>query len=119
LISIMSKLLKNIVHSLDGLKAAWQHELSFKLEVIGLVCLSPVPFLITPLTLTQQLLMLLTLITPMIIELINSAIEALCDVVTTEQHEDIKYAKDTASAAVMIAVMAMGFTWVACICSII
>ena len=53
----------------------------------------------------------MTLILPMSIELLNSAIETLCNIITKEFHKDIKFIKDAASASVLISVLIMLFVW--------
>lgn len=108
---IFTKLWKNFLYSLAGLRATLRRDLAFRLEMIAFVGLMPVPFIVTELSMAQKTIMLVTLMIPMVIELLNSAIEALCNIITTQYHNDIKFIKDAASAAVLVAVIIMLFTW--------
>jgi diacylglycerol kinase (ATP) len=108
---LLTKLWNNFQYSLWGLRAAFKRDLAFRIEAIALICFFPIPFIFSELSLAQKLLMLVTLIMPMIVELINSAIEVLCDTITKEYHQNIKFIKDAASAAVLLSVLTMVLTW--------
>ncbi len=97
-------------YSLDGFRAAFQHEAAFRQELaLG------VPLFVLAWWLADQrwqaLLMCGTIVLVLIVEIINSAIEALADTVTLERHPMIKRAKDLGSAAVMLAIAAAVGTW--------
>ena len=64
-------------YSLAGLCATWKRELAFRLEAIAALCLTPLLFILTGLTPGQKAIMLVMLIVPLILELVNSSIEAL------------------------------------------
>lgn len=96
--------------SMAGLKAAWQHEAAFRQEVLlGLVLAIIAGFL------SHNLADWLHLIAPIflvfIIELINSAIEALADRITQEWDDFIKRAKDIGSAAVLLSFVYLALVW--------
>lgn len=103
---------KSFVYSWDGLAAAFAKEESFRLETIAFVALaiilllSPWPWWKVPVMLACYLLI------PMI-ELINSAIEDVCDMVTLEHSPHVKAAKDKGSMAVLMAIILNAFVLVA------
>jgi diacylglycerol kinase (ATP) len=97
-------------YSAAGFRAAFRHEAAFRQELavglplIGLACwLAP--------TRWHALAMAVSVIVVWIVELLNSAIEALADTVTLEQHPMIKRAKDMGSAAVMVAIATAVAVW--------
>lgn len=95
---------------MDGLVYAFKHEFAFKLEVFIAIILSILAFYIAD-DLTQLLFLLCSLYAILVVELINTAIEAAVDRVGLEQHELSKFAKDAASAAVFCSVLMMVFVW--------
>ena len=96
--------------SLDGLAAAVRHEASFRQElVLALVLLVLVAYM--PVTGTGKALMTASVLLVLIVELVNSAIEALTDRVSLETHELSKRAKDLGSAAVMLSLVNVPVVW--------
>lgn len=97
-------------YSIKGLKAAWQYEAAFRQEsIIGLAML--VVALWLPVTAVEKVLLIGSLFLVVIVELLNSAIEAVVDRIGSELHELSGRAKDIASAAVFIALMLALLTW--------
>lgn len=96
--------------SLAGLKYAFKHELAFRLEIILAVILSPIAFYLAA-DLNQLLLLLFSLYAILIVELINTAIEATVDRVGLEHHILSKHAKDAGSAAVFLSILLLGLVW--------
>jgi len=96
--------------SMKGLRAGWDFEASFRLEVLLAVILLP-----AGLWLGQGGLEKLALITPIILvlsaELLNSAVEAVVDKVSPEFHELAGRAKDMGSAAVFLLLMLTFLSW--------
>ena len=98
-------------YSLAGLRAAYLCEDAFRQEVwlalllIPTACLLPVPWLGRGLMIASVLLVL-------IVELLNSAIEAVVDRVSLENHRLAKRAKDIGSAAVLVALFNVLAVWV-------
>ncbi|MGL5390811.1 MAG: diacylglycerol kinase, partial [Shewanella sp.] len=84
--------------SIKGLKAAWIHEAAFRQELLLTVCMLPVALFVEISTL-ERLLLIFTLFIVLIVELLNSAIEAVVDRVGSEIHPLSGQAKDIASAA--------------------
>lgn len=105
------RLLNATRYSLEGLGAAWRHEDAFRQEVALCVVLLPVALLL-PLPGTDKVLLMGSLLLVLIVELLNTAIEAAVDRDSPEINPLGKRAKDYGSAAVMIAVLVAGLTWV-------
>lgn len=114
--NLIKKLYNSTLWSLSGLKHAAKNECSFKLELIAVVALTPLAFFLA-LDLTQLLLLLLSLYNVLVIELINTAIEATVDRIGTERNDLSKTAKDAGSAAVFISIMIVVLVWGAVIWS--
>ncbi len=96
--------------SLQGLRAAWLHESSFRLEVYLLVVLGPLAVVLGANGVERALLLgscLLVLAT----ELLNSAIEAVIERYGSEHHELAGRAKDMGSAAVFVLMINVVLTW--------
>lgn len=97
-------------YSCQGLKAAWENEAAFRQEAVLMLIMVLISFFL-PVTLVEQLVMIGTVCLVLIIELINSAIEAVVDRIGHEKHELSGRAKDMGSAAVLIALILMTVTW--------
>ncbi|WP_448213855.1 diacylglycerol kinase [Colwellia sp. MEBiC06753] len=98
------------VCSFKGFKAAYKHEAAFRQELLLCLLLAPISFFVAKST-TQLMILLMTLAFILFAEIINSAIEALADKITTEHDELIGRAKDLGSAGVFIAFGLMIFCW--------
>jgi diacylglycerol kinase (ATP) len=97
-------------YSWAGLQAAFRHEDAFRQEVFLLVVLVPLALYLGD-TAIERVLMIGALLLVLIVELLNSAVEAAVDRISLEHHELIKRAKDMGSAAVMIALINVGVVW--------
>lgn len=104
------RLVRATGYSLAGLKAAWQHEAAFRQELA--VC---IPLLVVAWTWApdrwQALLLTASLVLVCLVELLNSAVEAIADAVTVDRHPLLGRAKDMASAAVLLSVLLAVLTW--------
>lgn len=98
-------------YSRRGLAAALRHEAAFRQEVLLCVLLVPLAFWL-PLAAGQRLALLGTLLLVLIVELLNSAIEAVADRLSPEHDPLIGRAKDLGSAAVLVALVLAAATWV-------
>ncbi len=98
-------------HSCDGLRAALG-ERAFAQELAVIVPLSVVAWFL-PVSLFQRAVLVAVLILILMVELLNSAIEANTDHISTEQHPLAKRAKDLGSAAVLLAMLLAGIVWAA------
>jgi len=101
---------KNTSYALKGLVDLIKTETSFKIELIITIILLPTLFFIDT-TLTNKLLMFITLMGMPLAETINSAIERVVDLVTLEQHKMAGRAKDVGSAIVLISIFIFIVTW--------
>lgn len=105
-----SRLVQAFGFSMQGLGAAWRHEAAFRLEVALAVVGMPLAVWLgrNPI---ERLLLLGSIVLMLIIELLNSAIEALADAQSTDHHPLLGRAKDMGSAAVLLATVLAGLTW--------
>lgn len=97
-------------YSLEGLKAAYRHEDAFRQEFWLAVVLIPLA-LFLPSSGLGKALMIASVLLVLIVELLNSAIEATIDRVSLEHHRLAKRAKDIGSAAVMISLLNVVVVW--------
>ncbi len=97
-------------YSLNGLKSAWRGEPAFRQE-LSLILPAIALALLLPLGGLQRLLLIGALILVLIVELINSAIEAVVDRISLDRHPLSKNAKDFGSAAVALTVCLAVATW--------
>lgn len=96
--------------ALQGLRAAWQHEDAFRQEVLVAAIAIPVALLL-PVAPLGKVMMIASLLLVLIVELINSALEAAVDHTSLEQHPLAKRAKDIASAAVLLSIVNALIVW--------
>ena len=96
--------------SLAGIAAAARHETAFRLELIAVAVLAPCGWMLGA-NGAQRALLIGSLILVLIVELINSAIEAIVDRVSLEYHDLSKRAKDLGSAAVMLSIVNAAIVW--------
>ena len=93
-----------------GLAAAWRTEAAFREEVVVLVLAFPAALLLSADPWRRAALIGATLLV-MIVELVNTAIEKLCDRATTEQDTQIGRVKDMGSAAVGLSILFAAALW--------
>jgi diacylglycerol kinase (ATP) len=96
--------------SMEGLAAAYRYEAAFRQELL-LVSAGLVVAVVVPASLTQRALLVGALLSVLVVELLNSAVEATVDLVSPELHELAKRAKDVASAAVFVSLFGAAVTW--------
>jgi len=99
-----------LFYSFDGLAAAFRHEDAFRQEVFLAAILVPAAFFL-PASGTGKALMIGAVLLVLIVELLNSAVEAAVDRVSLEHHQFAKRAKDIGSAAVFIALVNVPVVW--------
>lgn len=97
-------------YSLDGLRAAYRHEDAFRQEVWLAAVLVPIA-LFLPVSAIGKALMVASVLLVVIVELINSAVEATVDRISLEDHRLAKRAKDIGSAAVLISLINTIAVW--------
>ncbi len=106
----LQRVLNALRYSVDGLLAAWSEEDAFRQEIILAAVLLPLALLL-PVSLVERLLMIGSVAMVLIIELLNTAIEAAIDRHSFEINPLAKRAKDVGSAAVMLSLLVAGGIW--------
>ena len=98
------------VYSADGLRACFRSEEAFRIESILSVFLIPLAFILGE-TALETTMLLFPIVLVLLVELLNSAVEAVVDRVSLDYHELSKKAKDIASGAVFISLMTFLLIW--------
>ena len=106
----MERLLRATINSLRGLIAATRSEEAFRLELIALVLAIPVAFLLAEQA-WKRLALIAVVAFVLVVELLNTAIEKLADRVNLDIDPQIGRVKDMGSAAVGLALLIAGITW--------
>lgn len=104
------RILKAAKWSMQGLRAAWLHESSFRLEVYLFVVLAPLAWWLAE-TPVERVLLIGSMLLVMSVELLNSSIEAVIERYGAEFHELAGRAKDMGSAAVFVLMLNVALTW--------
>lgn len=104
-------LFKNASYAIDGFIHAIKTETSFKLEIIIAFIILPAIYLL-PFELIYKLILVITYFIIMIAELLNSALENVVDLVTTDIHPLAKSAKDIGATAVLFSVILHILCWI-------
>jgi diacylglycerol kinase (ATP) len=97
-------------NSLAGLRDAWRHESAFRQEVLLAAVLIPAACL-APATPVEKALLIASVLLVMIVELLNSSVEAAIDRISFDHHSLSKRAKDIGSAAVFVSLVLLGVVW--------
>ena len=108
----LTRLISALRYTWDGLRAAAKHEEAFKQELMVVVPLSIAAWFV-PVPAYERALLFAVLQLILIVELINSAIEANTDHISLERHPLAKRAKDMGSAAVFLTIVIAASTWAA------
>ncbi|UQM26276.1 diacylglycerol kinase [Acinetobacter baumannii] len=107
----LKRILNATSYSISGFKAAYQNEAAFRQIVLINLVLIPVSFFLD-VTRGEHALMIIVCLFAIIVELFNSAIEAVVDRVSLEKHQLSKNAKDMGSAAQFVALsIIVAATW--------
>ncbi|KVW96853.1 diacylglycerol kinase [Thiobacillus denitrificans] len=106
----LQRVLNAAGYSWAGLSAAFRHEDAFRQEVYLALLLIPLALVLGD-TGIERALMVGAVLGVLIVELLNSAVEAAVDRISLEHHQLIKRAKDMGSAAVMIALVNVAVVW--------
>ncbi|WKE65431.1 diacylglycerol kinase [Gallaecimonas kandeliae] len=97
-------------YSWQGLKAAWRAEAAVRQEILLIAVAVPVSFFL-PVSPLERALMIASVLLVLVVELLNSAIEAVVDRIGAEHHELSGRAKDMGSAAVLITLIMAVLIW--------
>ncbi len=105
-------LFNNTIYALEGLVDITKHETSFKWQILLFVVGTVVAWLL-PIGTGYKFILSISLIIPVLAEIINSAIERVVDLVTQEYHILAKQAKDAGAAIVFVSLVTLAAIWLA------
>ncbi|BEO72954.1 diacylglycerol kinase [Serratia marcescens] len=106
----LTRIIKAAGYSYKGLSAAWQHEAAFRQELV-VTLLAIILAVWLDVGAIARILLIGSVALVMIVEILNSAIEAVVDRISSEHHELSGRAKDMGSAAVSLAIVLALFVW--------
>ncbi|EPZ9278285.1 TPA: diacylglycerol kinase [Vibrio parahaemolyticus] len=106
----VKRIIKATGYSIQGLKAAFKHEAAVRQE-LALLSIAVILACVVDVGMIERILLIGVVVLVLIVELINSAIEAVVDRIGVERHELSGRAKDIGSAAVMVALAFAAFSW--------
>ncbi|TAK91752.1 MAG: diacylglycerol kinase [Burkholderiaceae bacterium] len=99
-----------LLNSLRGFKLAYRHESAFRQELFLVLILLPLACYVH-VTAAERVLLIASALLILIVELLNSSVEAAIDRISLERHQLSGRAKDLGSSAVMIALINCAITW--------
>jgi diacylglycerol kinase (ATP) len=106
----IKRLINAFKYSVAGTLAAFKHEDAFRQEVILSAILIPLAIYLGQ-TATEQALMIASILLIIIVELLNSSVEATVDRISVKRHKLAKRAKDIGSAAVFFSLINAAVIW--------
>ncbi|MBN1403467.1 MAG: diacylglycerol kinase [Opitutales bacterium] len=106
----LTRIFRAFFYSLDGLRSALMHEAAFRQELFLAIVSIPIACFI-PVEATMRALMIVSVLAIMVVELLNSSIEAVVDYISMEKHPLAKRAKDMGSAAVLLSIISAAVVW--------
>ena len=107
----MVRVVRAMQYSEKGIRSAWRDEAAFRQELVLMLLLAPLTlWLQLPRLDAALLLSLMGLV--LVVELLNSGLEAVVDMTTPEFNLLAAKAKDCASAAVFVALVVLGGAWI-------
>lgn len=98
-------------YSVKGLRVAWSHEAAFRQELLLATVLIPIALWLD-FSLLERLLLIAVVVLVLVVELLNSAVEAAIDRIGPEFHQLSGQAKDLGSAAVLLCLLLTAVVWV-------
>jgi diacylglycerol kinase (ATP) len=107
----LRRLFNALLYSLSGLVMAFRHESAFRQEIALAAVLIPIACLL-PVSPLERVLMVAAVLQVLIVELLNSSVEAAIDRIGFDTHRLSKRAKDLGSAAVLLALVVLSVVWV-------
>ncbi|WP_144630751.1 diacylglycerol kinase [Bordetella genomosp. 13] len=108
----LRRIINALRYSFQGLKAAIKYEAAFRQELALAILLVPAAFFLGRTT-DEVFILIAAVILVLVVELLNSAVEALADALSVETHPLLGRAKDLGSAAVMLMLFFTVAVWVA------
>lgn len=106
----LTRLFNALGYSRDGLCAAWQNEAAFREETLLALIAIPLALYFGHSGIERALL-IGSILLILIVEILNSGLEAVVDKASPEKHELAKRAKDMGSAAVLLSLLNAGLIW--------
>jgi diacylglycerol kinase (ATP) len=106
----LTRLWNALGYSMQGFRAAYQHEDAFRMELVAAALAIPVALWL-PVGNIGKALMVSSILLVLLVELVNSAIEATVDRISLEDHDLAKRAKDIGSAAVLVSLINAAAVW--------
>lgn len=106
----ITRIIRAFGYSRDGLVSTFRKEAAFRQECVAAAILIPLAFFIAP-DKAMMAMMIAAVLLVMVVELLNSAIEAAIDRFGPEHHPLAKHAKDAGSAAVLVALILAALVW--------
>ena len=107
----LKRIFSAVFYSIDGFRSAWKNEHAFRQELL-LVVPGVTGAFFLPVSTLEKISLIAVLLLVLIVELLNSAIEAVVDRVSLDSNPLSKNAKDYGSAAVMLCLLLAGITWI-------
>ncbi len=104
------RLLNALVYTFQGFVSAFRHEEAFRQELLLALFLIPTALLMQ-VSGVEKVLMIASVLMVLVVELLNSAVEAAVDLISLENHELAKRAKDMGSAAVFLSLVNVAAIW--------
>ena len=112
------RIIKAAGYSLDGFKAAYKFEAAFR-QVFWLNLILFTAIILCPFTISVKMLLVVASFLSLIVELINTGIEASVDHTSTAKHPLAKIAKDVGSAAQFLALLLLFILWMVALLSVV
>lgn len=106
----LRRLFNALFYSLSGLKLAYRHESAFRQEIALALMLIPLACVL-PVAAVERVLLIGSVLLVLVVELLNSSVEAAIDRIGLDTHRLSKRAKDLGSAAVLMALLGLATTW--------
>ncbi len=106
----LRRLFNALGYSMAGIRAAYKNEDAFRQEVLMAIVLIPLALYLGK-TGFESAVMIASVLLVIIVELLNSSIEATVDRISLENHDLAKRAKDIGSAAVLLSLVNLAVVW--------
>ena len=106
----LKRIINAFFFSIAGFKASWKYEEAFRQEVLLLLVAAPLAIWVTDNNI-ERVLLIGSVVSVLVVELLNSAVEVAIDRIGFEHHELSGRAKDIGSAAVMLSLALAALTW--------
>jgi diacylglycerol kinase (ATP) len=106
----LRRLINAFFYSLSGLSLAFRHESAFRQEIALAAVLVPLACALS-VSAVERVLLIASVLLVLVVELLNSSVEAAIDRIGFDTHRLSKRAKDLGSAAVLIALIVLAMVW--------